>query len=155
MYLVEEETSWKAFYLFVSFLLSLVCPLEDRGLTFVICVPMSLSSCFPTERCIQTTTFLKDFVEHFQKVVTTKSELINELWGDYICVSLFISQHTEPVQAEAILQCACTWANARAQAPCQFLVLLVNPCSISGRATMKLIRAAILGKWGDVSHNMC
>lgn len=71
MHLVEEGRAWKAFYLFVSFLPSLVCLLEDRGITFVIRVPMSLSFCFPTKKCIQTTTFLKDFVEHFQKVVTT------------------------------------------------------------------------------------
>lgn len=65
-----------------------------------------------------------------------------------VCVSLFISQRTVPVQAEAILQCACTSANAWAQAPCQFLVLLINPCLISERSTMKLIRAAILGEAG-------
>lgn len=135
--------------------MSLVCLLEGRGLTFVICVPMSLSFCFPIKRCIQTITFLKDFVEHFQKVVTTPSKLINELWYDGVCVSLFISQHTVPVWAEAILQCACSWANPWAQALYQFLVLLINPCLISGRATMKLLRAAILGKRGDVSHNMC
>lgn len=152
MHLVEEGRAWKAFYLFVSFLPSLVCLLEERGLTFVICMPLSLSFYFPIKRCIQTTTFLKDLVEQFHKVVTTSSELINELQCDCIRVSLFISQQTVSVQAAAVLQFACTWADARA--PYWFLVLLINPCLISGTATMKLIRAAILGKQGDVSHNV-
>lgn len=87
VHFVEEGRAWKAFYLFVSFPPSLVRLLEERGLTFVICGPMNLSFCSPIKRCIQTPTFLKDFIEQFQKVVTTSSELIN---GS--CVSLFISQ---------------------------------------------------------------
>lgn len=122
VHLVEEGRAWKAFYLFVSFLLSLVCLLEERGFNFVISVPVSFSFCFPIKTCIQTITFLKGFVEQFRKVVTSSSEFINELRCDCVCVSLFISQHMVPVWAGAALHCACAWADARAQAPYRFLV---------------------------------
>lgn len=146
MHLVDEGRAWKAFYLFVSFSLSLVCQLEERSLTFVVCVRVSFSFHFPIKGSIQTTTFLKGFVEQFQKVVTTSPELINELWCDCICVSLSVSQHTVPVVAGAVLHCACAWA----QASSRFLVLLINPWLISGTATMKLIRAAESCTFGKV-----